>query len=105
MGITGARDPHSPALTCSPVRGLHLRKHGNALVAGDVDAFLGVKGSPVQIRPSRRFFEHLYPEMGTKTTMIIPTGTSQHEHTIQADGQAIPMTRAPMAEIPARRAG
>src|SRR5262249_39621858 len=34
---------------------------------------LGVKGSPVQIRPSRRFFEHLYPEMGTKTAMIIPT--------------------------------
>ena len=35
--------------------------------------FLGVKGSPVQIRPSRRFFEHLYPEFGTKTTMIVPT--------------------------------
>ena len=28
--------------------------------------FLGVKGSPVQIRPSRQFFEHLYPELGTK---------------------------------------
>ena len=31
--------------------------------------------------------------------------TGRHEHTIQANGQAIPMTRAPMAEIPARRAG
>ena len=40
---------------------------------GDVDAFLVVKWSPVQIRPSRRFFEHLYPELGTKTTMIVPT--------------------------------
>ena len=37
------------------------------------ETFLGVKGSPVQIRPSRLFFEHLYPEMGTKTAMIIPT--------------------------------
>ena len=31
--------------------------------------------------------------------------TGQDEQTIQADGQAIPTTRAPMAEIPARRAG
>jgi hypothetical protein len=36
-------------------------------------AFLGVKGSRVQIPPSRRFFERLYPEMGTKTAMIVPT--------------------------------
>ncbi len=37
------------------------------------DSCLGVKGSPVQIRPSRRFFERLYPEMGTKSAMIVPT--------------------------------
>ncbi len=37
------------------------------------DSCLGVKGSPVQIRPSQRFFEHLYPEMGTKSAMIVPT--------------------------------
>jgi len=37
------------------------------------DSCLGVKGSPVQIRPSRLFFEHLYPELGTKTVMIVPT--------------------------------
>ena len=36
------------------------------------DSCLGVKGSPVQIRPSRRFFERLYPELGTKTAMIVP---------------------------------
>ncbi len=35
---------------------------------------LGVKGSPVQIRPSRRVLEHLYLELGTKTAMIVPTG-------------------------------
>ena len=31
--------------------------------------------------------------------------TGQDEQTIQTDGQAIPITRAAMAEIPARRAG
>jgi hypothetical protein len=37
------------------------------------DSCLGVKGSPVQIRPSRRFYERLCPELGTKTAMIVPT--------------------------------
>jgi len=40
------------------------------------DSCLGVKGSPVQIRPSRRFFERLYPKLGTKSAMIVPTWPS-----------------------------
>jgi hypothetical protein len=36
-------------------------------------AFLGVKGSRVQVPPSRPFFEHSCPEMGTKAAMIVPT--------------------------------
>jgi hypothetical protein len=43
--------------------------------------------------------------MGTKTAMIIPIPAGQGEQTIQAGGQADPITRAAMAEIPARRAG
>jgi hypothetical protein len=43
-----------------------------------MDAFLGVKGSRVRIPPSRPFFEHLYPEMGTKTAMIVPTWHSRN---------------------------
>jgi hypothetical protein len=33
---------------------------------GDVDAFLGVKGSPVQIRPSRLVFRTLVPQIGNE---------------------------------------
>ena len=40
----------SVLLTCAR---LHLQEHGHEPSGGDVDAFLGVKGSPVQIRPSR----------------------------------------------------
>jgi hypothetical protein len=36
----------------------------------DMDAWLGVKGSPVQIRPSRRVFERLYPGLGTKIAQV-----------------------------------
>jgi hypothetical protein len=32
----------------------------------------GVKGSPVQIRPSRRFFERFMDQLGTKHAMIVP---------------------------------
>ena len=56
----------SAALFCSPVRGLDLRKHGNDLAAG-----LGVKGSPVQIRPSRLVFRTLVPRIGNENR---PTG-------------------------------
>jgi hypothetical protein len=40
---------------------------------GQGHTVLGVKGSPVQIRPSRPFFEHLYPSLGTNSAMIVPT--------------------------------
>src|SRR5712664_3822034 len=40
---------------------------------GHMNAFLGVKGSRVQIPPSRRFFERLYPSLGTNPAMIVPT--------------------------------
>jgi hypothetical protein len=59
----------SVLLTCARASAAETRKCPGG---GDVDAFLGVKGSPVQIRPSRRFFERLYPELGTKTAMIVP---------------------------------
>jgi hypothetical protein len=46
-----------------------------------LDSWLGVKESPVQIRPSRQFFERLYPKLGTKSAMIVPTrpaGRAEH---------------------------
>ena len=43
-----------------------------------MDAWLGVKGSRVQIPPSRRFFEHLESQMGTKIMAGRPgTGASR----------------------------
>jgi len=33
-------------------------------------AFLGVKGSRVQIPPSRPFFEQLFPELGTENGQL-----------------------------------
>ena len=60
-----------------------------------MDAFLGVKGSPVKSGRPDEFFEHLYPEMGTKPAMIIPTGPGPDEKSIQADRHAILMTTLP----------
>ncbi len=48
--LTAARYSSSP-LTCARGSPAETRKRPGG---GDVDAFLGVKGSPVQIRPSRR---------------------------------------------------
>lgn len=38
----------------------------------DTDACLAVKGSRVQIPPSRRFFDRSYPKMGTRSALLVP---------------------------------
>jgi hypothetical protein len=37
---------------------------------------MGVKGSRLRILPSRRFFEHTHPEMGTESAVLVPIGPS-----------------------------
>ena len=72
-GNHGRSPVRSAALFCSPVRGLHLRKHGNALVAGMRMLSWGSRGRRFKSGRPDWFFERLYPEMGTKPAMIIPT--------------------------------
>ena len=72
-GNHGRSHVRSAALFCSPVRGLHLRKHGNDLVAGLWILSWGSRGRRFKSGRPDWFFEHLYPEMGTKPAMIIPT--------------------------------
>jgi hypothetical protein len=55
----------------------------------------GVKGSPVQIRPSRRIFEHLYPKLGTKSAMIVPACLRRHEQSIHGGDYTVLMTALP----------
>jgi hypothetical protein len=70
------------------------------------DSCLGVKGSPVQIRPSRQVFRTLVPRNGNETG-------HDHSHLTGRDQQKHPRRRprhpddriAAIAEIPARRAG
>jgi len=74
--ITGATTSRSPPMSCD-TPGVSLQVRGSpfdSLRPGQTpDSCLGVKGSPVQIRPSRRVFERLYPKLGTKPAMIVPT--------------------------------
>src|SRR5262249_10915282 len=62
---------------------------------GDVDAFLGVKGSPVQIRPSRRVFRTLVPRSGNENCHDHSHLTGRDEQSIQDGGHAILMTALP----------
>src|SRR5262249_11256335 len=71
---------------------------------GDVDAFLGVKGSPVQIRPSRRVFRTLVPRSGNENCHDHSHLTGRDEQSIQDGGHAILMTALPpWPGSPARR--
>jgi hypothetical protein len=68
--------------------------------SGDWDAWLGVKGSPVQIRPSRRFFERWHVQLGTKfaqlgTIMAGRPGMGQAEHQRMAADEAELVTARP----------
>src|SRR5215470_13915314 len=78
---TGETAPDSDILTGHPVD--HGCGNGLLSTGWMPGSSLGVKGSPVQIRPSRRFFEHLYPELGTKSTMIVPTWSSGDDQSVQ----------------------
>jgi hypothetical protein len=72
-GITGRSHVRSAVLFCSPVHGPYLRKHGNDLVAGIGVHSSGPRGRRFKSGRPDRFFELLYPKVGTKPTMIIPT--------------------------------
>ena len=104
VGITGARQcavPLGSAHLCAGFscgnmevpwwRGCGCFPGGQG-VAGSNPAVPTVFRTPVPRNGNENYHDHSHR-------------TGRHEHTIQADGQAIPMTRAPMAEIPARRAG
>jgi hypothetical protein len=82
----------SVLLTCAR---LHLRKYGNDLVAGNVDAFLGVKGSPVQIRPSRLVFRTLVPRIGNENCHDRSHLTGRVEQSIQGGRHAILLIALP----------
>jgi hypothetical protein len=88
VGITGAR-------TCAlPLCSAHLCAASSAETwkfpgGGDRYAFLGVKGSPVQIRPSRRVFRTLVPRSGNETGHAHSHLTGRNEQNIQGGRRAI----------------
>ena len=72
-GNHGRSQMRSAALFCSPVRVLHLRKYGHALVAGMWMHSWGSRGRRFKSGRPDGFFERLYPKLGTKQAMIVPT--------------------------------
>jgi hypothetical protein len=89
VGITSARGG-VPRLSPAPLCAASPAKTQRCPGGGNVDAFLGVKGSPVQIRPSRRFFERSYPEMGTRTAVPFPGDAGSEASTPTALSGACP---------------
>jgi hypothetical protein len=74
-------DVRCGALGCSPVRGVHLRKHGNDLVAGMGVLSWGSRGRRFKSGRPDWFFEHLLPQLGTKIAqlgMIMPAVPRAH---------------------------
>jgi hypothetical protein len=94
----------STAPFCSPVRGVHLRKHVSDLVVGIGMHGWGSRGRRFKSGCPDGFFERLCPKLGTKSAMIVPTCLRRHEQSIHGGDYTVLNDRvAATAEIPPAR--
>jgi hypothetical protein len=83
------------ALFCSPVHGGDLRDRNNDLVVGIGVHGWGSRGRRFKSSRPDGFFERLYPKLGTKSAMIVPTCLRRHEQSIHGGDYTVLMTALP----------